>query len=83
VLPFYGYDESIVDGSGMVGGALGVSVDEAGHLREVGSIGTGPTNPFARVLLDDGRAFAIGESGVVAGDATTMTRTGTADFARG
>ena len=83
LLPFYGYDESIVDGAGNANVALGVSVDDDGHLREVGTIETGPENPLSRVLLDDGRAFAVGESGVVAGDATTMTRTGTADFARG
>jgi uncharacterized secreted protein with C-terminal beta-propeller domain len=84
VLPFYGYDSPIVGEDGQpAGGALGVSVDGDGHLREVGSLGPGPQNLFTRALLDDGRVFAIGESGVVAGNAATMTRTGTADFTRG
>jgi hypothetical protein len=81
VLPFHGYNPAT--GEDERAGALGISVDDEGNLRDAGNLATGPGHPFSRVLVDDGRVFAIGESGVVAGDASTMTRTGRADFVRG
>ena len=77
---FSGYDK--VDGSMDVPSAVGIHVDSSGRLQEVGRTPGDRSNPPTRVLMDGQRVYAVGESGVVAADATTMTRTGRLDFAR-
>jgi uncharacterized secreted protein with C-terminal beta-propeller domain len=61
-------------------GALGVRVDGAGQLSEVGRMTVHPTTPTNRVMVDAAGIYAVSDSGVVAGDPTTMQRTGAVDF---
>jgi hypothetical protein len=56
--------------------ALGVAVDDTGRLHETGRMPLGSESWSTRVLTDGLRVFAVGEAGVVAGDAATMSRTG-------
>ena len=63
-------------------GALGIAVDAAGGLREIGRMPVHPTAPTTRVMYDAERLYAVSESGVATGDPATMTRTGEVDFAR-
>jgi len=65
---------------GEVSTALGISVDEDGTLREAGRMQIQSGAWSARVLVDDDHLYAVGETGVVAGDADTMQRTGTLRF---
>jgi uncharacterized secreted protein with C-terminal beta-propeller domain len=76
---FNAYDPSIKVGE--VSTALGITVDDDGQLRESGRMPIEPGAWSARVLVDDDRLFAVGEGGVVAGDADTMERTGSVRFA--
>ena len=71
---FTGYDS--LDGTQYGTDALGVSVDERGRLHESGRLPLGSESWSARVLTDGQLVFAVGDSGVVAADASTMTRTG-------
>ena len=48
------------------------------HLREVGRMEVFGSQPD-RVLSDGDRVYAVSQTGVVAGDAATMTRTGAVD----
>ncbi len=61
--------------------ALGLSVDEAGKVTEVGRLQVHPTTPPERVLVDADRLYAVSGNGVVTGDPATMRRTGATDFA--
>lgn len=79
VFAFSGYDPT--GGAMQAPSALGVSVDGDGQLREVGRMQGDVESPPSRVLLDGDRVYAVGETGVVAGDADTMSRTGSVDFA--
>jgi uncharacterized secreted protein with C-terminal beta-propeller domain len=62
--------------------AVGITVDESGRLSEAGRLPIGAESWSTRVLVDDDTVFAIGEAGVVSGDADTMTRTGSVRFTR-
>ncbi len=57
--------------------ALGIRVGADGALSEAGRLRVYRTGPD-RVLSDGTLVFAVNDSGVVAGDARTMTRTGAA-----
>lgn len=74
-LPFMGYDESAGESSS----AVGVSVDSEGRLRERGRLDL-DRSWSPRVVLAGEHVFAVTEGGVVAGDADTMTRTGSVTF---
>jgi hypothetical protein len=63
-------------------GALGVRVGSTGQLTEVGRMQVAGNAPPQRVLVEGDRLYAVSDSGVVAGDAATMARTGATDFAR-
>jgi uncharacterized secreted protein with C-terminal beta-propeller domain len=63
-------------------GALGVRVGSTGQLTEVGRMQVAGNAPPQRVLVEGDRLYAVSDSGVVAGDPATMTRTGATDFAR-
>jgi hypothetical protein len=78
-VPFFGYGPT--SPTGEEANALGVSVDPTGHLQRVGAMELEPGSWPSRVLLDADHAYAVGETGVVAGDAASMTRTGSVDFA--
>ena len=68
--------QSYVDQAGDDGNeALGVVVDGT-RLRLTGRLDVAPGSWSTRVLTDGERVFAVGEGGIVAGDAATMTRTG-------
>jgi hypothetical protein len=71
---FTGYDS--VKGMQYGTDALGVAVDDTGRLHETGRMPLGSESWSTRVLTDGLRVFAVGEAGVVAGDAATMSRTG-------
>lgn len=75
---FSGYDP--VSGIGQAPSAIGVAVDEGGQLSEVGRMAGDAAEPPNRVLLDGERVYAVGEAGVVAGEAATMSRTGSLGF---
>jgi len=78
VLPFSGYHP---DGTWQEStSALGIAVDSAGRLREVGRLPVDPATPPSRVLVDDDRVYAVGDGGVVAGEAASMLRTGALVF---
>jgi uncharacterized secreted protein with C-terminal beta-propeller domain len=72
--PFTSYDPS---GAGSErSSALGVSVAEDGTLSLAGRLDTAAGSWPRRVLSDGERVYALTDSGVVAGDASTMARTG-------
>jgi uncharacterized secreted protein with C-terminal beta-propeller domain len=72
--PFTSYDPS---GAGRErSGALGVSVAEDGTLSLAGRLDTAAGSWPQRVLSDGERVYAVTDSDVVAGDASTMARTG-------
>ena len=73
---FSAYDEA----SGQRTTALGLAVDRSGHLREVGRMDLDQDSWSSRVLMDDGRVFAVAETGVVAGDIGSWSRTGSVRF---
>jgi hypothetical protein len=75
---FTGYDS--MEGKQYGTDALGIAVDDSGRLLETGQMPLGSESWSTRVLTDGELVFAVGESGVVAGDAATMTRTGSADL---
>ncbi len=75
---FSTYD--LASAHGQATSALGLSVDEAGGLRAVGRMDLAPDSWSPRVLVDGDRVYAVSETGVVAGDADTMRRTGSVDF---
>jgi uncharacterized secreted protein with C-terminal beta-propeller domain len=75
---FSGYDPAAE--LGQETSALGVRVDADGMLRELGRMPVTEDYPPERVLLDDDVVLAVGHGGVVAGDATTWTRTGSLDY---
>jgi uncharacterized secreted protein with C-terminal beta-propeller domain len=81
VLPFHGYDEST--GAPFAPSAVGISVGADGDLREVGRLATEQDNPPTRTLLDGERVYVVGDAGVVAGEPSTMSQTGTATFTLG
>ncbi|MGH8894254.1 MAG: beta-propeller domain-containing protein [Actinomycetes bacterium] len=60
--------------------AVGISVGDDGTLREVGRLDMGLQAWAGRVLLDDDHVYAVSDSGVVAGDADSMDRTGAVEF---
>ncbi len=78
---FATYDPRGYSGQETVG-ALGISVSATGQLRRVGLLEVAQSAPTQRVLYDAERVYAVSDSGVAAGDPTTMTRTGAADFDR-
>ena len=72
--PFTSYDPS---GGGLEQpGAVGVSVAEDGTLSLAGRLDTAAGRWPQRVLSDGERVYAITDNAVVAGDASTMARTG-------
>jgi uncharacterized secreted protein with C-terminal beta-propeller domain len=75
---FSGYDPAAELGQRT--SALGVVVEDDGSLRELGRIAVDENYPPERVLLTDEAVLAVGHGGVVAGDPTTWTRTGAANF---
>ena len=80
VFAFSGYDPA--GGAIEAPSAIGISVGADGELREVGRMQGDPTNPPSRVLLDGDRVYSVGETAVVAGEADTMTRTGSVSLSR-
>ena len=76
VLPFESWSPS----SGPAAAALGVRVTDDG-LVEAGRLPVGPDAGVQRVLLDGDVAYAVTRHGVVAMDAATFARTGSAAFA--
>jgi uncharacterized secreted protein with C-terminal beta-propeller domain len=77
---FTGYDAVSPDGEQAT--ALAVRVGPDGSLSEVGRLALDRGTWAARVLLDESTAYAVSETGVVTGDAATMTRTGSIAFDR-
>ncbi len=75
----FGYDPRGYQGET---GALGISVSPTGQLSRVGLMAVAQNAPPQRVLHDADRVYAVSDSGIVAGDPATMTRSGQADFAR-
>ena len=63
-------------------GALGISVSATGQLSELGRMPVAVSTPTQRVLVDAERLYAVSDSGVAAGNPTTMTRTGSVNFDR-
>jgi uncharacterized secreted protein with C-terminal beta-propeller domain len=61
--------------------ALGIEVD-GDRLQLAGRLDVAPDSWSTRVLTDGDRVFAVGEGGVVAGDASTMAPTGSLRFAQ-
>jgi uncharacterized secreted protein with C-terminal beta-propeller domain len=60
--------------------AVGLQVAEDGSLTEAGRLELVPEAPAGRVLVDGSSLFAVGETGVVAGDAASWVRTGEVSF---
>jgi len=60
--------------------ALGIAVGRDGTLREVGRLDLGPQAWAARVFFSGDLVLAVSDTGVVAGDVATMTRTGSVSF---
>ena len=64
-----------------VSSALGITVGEDGQLREAGRMPIQSGGGWsARVLVDDDNLYAVGDAGVVAGNADTMQSTGSVRF---
>ena len=76
--PFTSYDPS--GGGQERPGAVGVSVAEDGTLRLAGRLDTAAGSWPQRVLSDGDRVYAVTDNAVVAGDASTMARTGELTF---
>lgn len=72
--PFTSYNPSVA--SEERSGAVAVSVAEDGTLRLAGRLDTPAGSWPQRVLSDGERVYAVSDTGVVAGDASTMARTG-------
>jgi uncharacterized secreted protein with C-terminal beta-propeller domain len=78
---FSAYDLSPTSKGGEISSALGITVDEDGQLHEAGRMPTQSGGGWsARVLVDDDNLYAVGEAGVVAGNADTMQSTGSVRF---
>lgn len=60
--------------------ALGITVSKNGQLHEAGRMPMQSGAWMARVLVDSTNLYAVGETGVVAGNADTMQRTGSVRF---
>ncbi len=75
---FQSYDPAGAEGS--VTSALGVTVSRDGRLREAGRLAMRPADWPQRVLIDGDLVYAVGMTGVIAGDAETLTRTGFVRF---
>jgi uncharacterized secreted protein with C-terminal beta-propeller domain len=75
---FATYDATKAEGE--VSSALGITVGEDGQLHEAGRMPIDPGAWSARVIVDDDNLYAVGETGVVAGNADTMKRTGSVRF---
>jgi uncharacterized secreted protein with C-terminal beta-propeller domain len=60
--------------------ALGITVGKNGQLHEAGRMPMQSGAWMARVLVDSTNLYAVGETGVVAGNADTMQRTGSVRF---
>jgi hypothetical protein len=68
---------------GGAGEALGVRVTERGTLEEVGRLAVGPRSGEVERVLSDGRTvYAVSRTGLDAGDASDLSRTGSAVFLR-
>ena len=78
---FSAYSESPTSKGEEIASALGITVDEDGQLHEAGRMPMQSGGAWAaRVLIDDDNLYAVGDAGVVAGDADTMQRTGSVRF---
>ena len=75
-----GLDWRIFSPEGQPFGAVGVTVDEDGNLREAGRLALDQYSYAGRVLLDDQNLYAVSETGVVAADADSWRRTGSVSF---
>jgi uncharacterized secreted protein with C-terminal beta-propeller domain len=60
--------------------ALGITVAKNGQLHVAGRMPIQSGAWMARVLVDSTNLYAVGETGVVAGNADTMKRTGSVRF---
>ena len=78
---FTGYDPEGM--GGQQSSALGVSVGTDGTLRLAGRLDLADDTWPQRVLTDPDRVYAVADTGVVAGDAATMARTGELRFSTG
>ena len=78
---FSAYDLSPTSKGQEISSALGITVDEDGQLHEAGRMPIQSGGGWsARVLVDDDNLYAVGEAGVVAGNADTMQSTGSVRF---
>jgi uncharacterized secreted protein with C-terminal beta-propeller domain len=78
---FSAYDMSPTTKGEEISSALGITVDENGQLHEAGRMPIQSGGGWAaRVLVDDDNLYAVGEAGVVAGNADTMQSTGSVRF---
>jgi uncharacterized secreted protein with C-terminal beta-propeller domain len=76
---FSTYDETSTT-KAEVASALGITVAKNGQLHEAGRMPIQSGAWSARVLVDSTHLYAVGETGVVAGNADTMQRTGSVRF---
>jgi uncharacterized secreted protein with C-terminal beta-propeller domain len=70
-------------GTGTTSSAVGIRVSESGTLEEVGRLDTPSPAQAERVLFDSEHVYAVSRSGVTAGTAADLARTGSAAFRRG
>lgn len=64
-----------------VSSAVGITVDSDGNLHEAGRMPLQSGGAWSsRVLVDEDNLYAVGEAGVVVGNADTMRRTGSVRF---
>ncbi len=79
--PFTGYDPA--KSLGEQPSALGVTVAADGELSLTGRLDLSGDSWPQRVLTDGDRVYAVTDSGVIAGDAGTMQRSGQLSFSAG
>ncbi len=78
---FSAYDITPTSKGEEVSSALGITVDEDGQLHEAGRMPIQSGGGWsARVLVDADNLYAVGDAGVVAGNADTMQSTGSVRF---
>lgn len=73
---------SIDGGGGGSNDAVGIRVTEDGALERAGRLRLGPQVQVERVLHDSTSVYAVSRTGVVAGRAGDLARTGSVDFGR-
>ncbi|MEP6761764.1 MAG: beta-propeller domain-containing protein [Sporichthyaceae bacterium] len=77
---FSSYDETPTTKGEERSSAVGITVAKDGQLHEAGRMPIESGAWSSRVLVDNDSIYAVGETGVVAGNADTMRRTGSVRF---